>query len=99
MVVVPVDEEFWLSVAVTVTLPGETGAVNSPLALMAPLFADQLTAELAPVAVHWDVPSGATEEGVQDTAIRAATEVAREVLPPHAVKEIGMTQIKDANRT
>jgi hypothetical protein len=33
-------------VAVTVTLPAEAGAVKTPLVLIVPLLADQLTAEL-----------------------------------------------------
>jgi hypothetical protein len=33
-------------VAVTVTVPAEPGAVKSPLALMLPPFADQVTTEL-----------------------------------------------------
>ena len=33
-------------VAVTVTVPAEAGAVKSPLALMEPLLADQVTTEL-----------------------------------------------------
>jgi len=37
-------------VAVTVTVPEEEGAVNSPLAFIVPALADQVTAELeAPV--------------------------------------------------
>ncbi len=36
----------WELVAVTVTVPGEAGAVKSPLALMMPLLADHVTAEL-----------------------------------------------------
>jgi hypothetical protein len=32
--------------AVTVTVPAEAGAVNTPLAVTAPLLADQVTAEL-----------------------------------------------------
>jgi hypothetical protein len=33
-------------VAIKVTLPGEAGAVNTPLAFTLPALADQLTAEL-----------------------------------------------------
>jgi hypothetical protein len=36
----------WLLAAVTVTLPGAAGAVNSPEDEIVPALADQLTAEL-----------------------------------------------------
>ena len=57
-------------VAVTVTVPGEAGAVKSPLASMLPPLADHVTPEpKAPVpttdALHWDVAFIATAEGVQ----------------------------------
>jgi hypothetical protein len=35
-----------LLVAVMVSLPGEAGALKSPLALIVPAFTDQVTAEL-----------------------------------------------------
>jgi hypothetical protein len=38
--------ESWVLVAVTVTLPAEAGAVNSPLELMLPPLAVHVTAEL-----------------------------------------------------
>jgi hypothetical protein len=43
---VPDFVESWVLVAVTVTLPAEAGAVNSPLELMLPAPAVHVTAEL-----------------------------------------------------
>ncbi len=63
----------WVLVAVTVTLPAEAGAVKSPLELMLPPLALQVTAELklpvpCTVAVHCDVPFVLTAVGLQLTA-------------------------------
>jgi hypothetical protein len=44
--VVPEITGSWVLVAVTVTLPAEAGAVNTPLAFTVPALADQATAEL-----------------------------------------------------
>lgn len=46
MVAFPDSDPFCALVAVMVTLCGELGAVNSPLELMLPALADQVTAEL-----------------------------------------------------
>ena len=46
MDVVPVVVVFWVLVAVMVTATGDDGAVKSPLALMVPALAVQVTAEL-----------------------------------------------------
>jgi hypothetical protein len=60
----------WVLVAVTVAVPAEDGAVKTPLALMTPLLADHVTAELyVPVpftiAVHCEVALTKTAAGVQ----------------------------------
>jgi hypothetical protein len=46
MAAVPAFVVSCVLVAVTVTVPAEPGAVKSPLALMLPPFADQVTTEL-----------------------------------------------------
>jgi hypothetical protein len=73
MVAVPDLVASCVLVAVTVTLPAEAGAVNTPLVFTMPLLADHVTAELKvpepfTIAVHWDVAFTAIEEGVQEGA-------------------------------
>jgi len=70
-------------VAVTVRLPSADGAVNSPVALIAPSVELHVTAELklpvpCTVAVHCEVASGAIVEGAQatDTDVIVGEEVA-----------------------
>jgi hypothetical protein len=63
-------------VAITVTLPAAAGAVKSPLAVMAPALADQVTAELKlavplTVAEHCDVVLTLMVAGTQVTATEA----------------------------
>jgi len=66
-------------VAVTVTVPCEVGAVNSPLDAIIPALADQVTVELKlPVpctdGVHCDVAPGAVVEGTQLTTTEPIVE-------------------------
>jgi hypothetical protein len=100
IVVVPVTDDFWLLVAVTVIFPVDPGAVNTPLASIVPPVADQLTEEFMPpwtVAVHCDFPLGATDEGLQLTAIvGSAVTIGDLLLPPHPVHERGMMHRRTA---
>src|SRR5438270_12908446 len=62
----------WTLVAVTVAAPVVAGAVNSPVALMAPSLADHVTAELYfpvpfTVALHCEVALMPTVDGLQTT--------------------------------
>lgn len=82
-------------VAVTVTLPGDEGAVNAPLELMAPAVTAQVTAESSvpvpcTVALHWELAPGATDGGVHATATEETCEetgwLGEELeLPPQAM--------------
>jgi hypothetical protein len=61
-------------VAVTVTLLLVSAAVNRPAEVMVPALADHLTEELLPdapvvVALHCEVAPGATDAGLQVTAM------------------------------
>jgi hypothetical protein len=74
MLAEPVSVAFFVLVAVTVTLLLVAAAVNNPAEVMVPALADQLTEELPPddpvmVALHCELAPGATEEGLQATAI------------------------------
>jgi len=100
IVVVPITDDFWLLVAVTVIFPVDPGAVNTPLALIVPPLADQFTVEFVPawnVAVHCDVPLGATDEGLQLTAIPGSGVAMEDMLPPpHPTHERGMMHRRPA---
>lgn len=74
-----------LLVAVIVMEPVETGALNNPLALMVPPLADQFTEALVPacaVALHCEVPFGATVAGLHATLMAPAAAVVDDGLPP-----------------
>lgn len=91
IIAVPDFELSCILVAVTVTAPGEVGAVNNPLDAIVPELVDHVTAELKlPVpctdAVHCDVAPGAMVLDAQLTATEEMPAVCAEncvpALPP-----------------